>query len=152
MKNLLWKVCYVQSNLLTRRRSWSWLLVIGHIGFKHGCAKSIKSLESLPATIYHSQPPTYIPKDLASAEVFYVRQDAVRGPLQQPYDGTFREVRREPKFFFIHKNSQGSIPWGPRNCHLSSPELVNSSCNYAIADSSTNSCHLLGRTCCKATN
>ena len=54
-----------------------------------------------PVPAYHTQPAAYFPKDLMSV---YVRHDAVRGPLQRPYDGPFRVIRREPKFFVIDRN------------------------------------------------
>ena len=59
-----------------------------------------------PVPVYHTQPATYIPQDLASAKLVYMRHDAVRGPLQRPYNGPFRVIRRGPKFFVIDKNGQ----------------------------------------------
>ena len=67
--------------------------------FKHGM-----SLLRPPAPAHHTIPPSYIPKDLATAVSVYVRHDAVRGPLQRPYDGPFRVVRKEPMFFIIDRN------------------------------------------------
>ena len=57
-----------------------------------------------PVPAHHTQPAAYVPKDLASAVSVYVRHDAVRPPLQRPYDGPFRVIRREPKFFVIDRN------------------------------------------------
>ena len=39
--------------------------------------------------------------DLAKCTHVYVRHDAVRAPLQPPYDGPFRVLKRIDKFFCI---------------------------------------------------
>ena len=62
------------------------------------------SLLRPPAPVHHTQPPSHILKDLASAAAVYVRHDAVRSPLQHSYDGPFCSVKKEPKFFIIDRN------------------------------------------------
>ena len=42
-----------------------------------------------PVPAYHTQPAAYIPKDLMLAMSVYIRHDAVRVPLQSPYDSPF---------------------------------------------------------------
>ena len=43
----------------------------------------------------------YLPVALASAERVYLRNDAVRRPLQAPYDGPFAVLRRSAKYFVL---------------------------------------------------
>jgi hypothetical protein len=48
--------------------------------------------------------PVYIQKDLATASHVWLRNDAVKRPLQCPYDGPFAVYSRSPKYFEIdHK-------------------------------------------------
>ena len=61
------------------------------------------------APSHHTTPNTFIPKDLASAEAVYVWHDTVRGPLQCPYDGPFKVIQREPKFFVVEKNTKHDL-------------------------------------------
>ena len=42
---------------------------------------------SPPTSAHHSQPASYIQKDLATVDAVYVRHNVVHGPLQGPYDG-----------------------------------------------------------------
>ena len=45
--------------------------------------------------------PTFIPQDLHSCSHIYVRHDAVRKPLQPPYDGPYKVLRRSDKHFVL---------------------------------------------------
>ncbi|XP_069176386.1 uncharacterized protein [Procambarus clarkii] len=49
---------------------------------------------------------TYVPRELHTTEHVFVRIDAVRRPLQSPYERPFRVVSRTPKFFTIERRGQ----------------------------------------------
>ncbi len=42
---------------------------------------------------------TYLPTALGSCTHVFIRRDSVKKPLQSPYDGPFRVVRRTPKYY-----------------------------------------------------
>ncbi len=44
---------------------------------------------------------TYLPTALGSCTHVFIRRDSVKKPLQSPYDGPFRVVRRTPKYYQI---------------------------------------------------
>ena len=46
------------------------------------------------------------PSDLTSAEYVLVRRDAVKNPLQRPYDGPFKVLARSAKHFTIDRNGR----------------------------------------------
>ena len=66
-------------------------------------------VDRLKRAIYDLQPPqsrpqhrkTHIPKDLQSCTHVSIRRDAVRSPLQPPYDGPFKVMLRATKFFKV---------------------------------------------------
>ena len=49
----------------------------------------------LPATSSH------VPTTLGSCTHVFVRRDSVKKPLQSPYDGPFRVIRRTPKYYHL---------------------------------------------------
>ena len=54
--------------------------------------------------------PVYVPRDLQNCTHVFVRIDAVRKPLQNPYDGPFKVIQRQPKFFKVQlKGRQDNI-------------------------------------------
>ena len=54
----------------------------------------------------HGQHTVFVFKDLATCSHVFVRHDAVRTPLQQPYDGPFEIVSRHEKFFTIVRHGK----------------------------------------------
>ena len=44
---------------------------------------------------------SHIPKDLQTCTHVFIRRDAVRKPLQPPYDGPFKIISRSPKYFKV---------------------------------------------------
>ena len=50
---------------------------------------------------FHGTKQTYIPNDLATSGFVYVRHDAYKQPLQRPYNGPFRIVNIDPKYFTL---------------------------------------------------
>ena len=53
--------------------------------------------------------PAYIPQDLTTAELVFLRTDAVRKPLQPPYSGPYRVLQRSPKYFKIEVNGKSAL-------------------------------------------
>ena len=58
-------------------------------------------------TSRHGNKPSYIPTPLRTAEFVFIRHDATRRPLQRPYNGPFRVVRRNEKDFVIDFGDRG---------------------------------------------
>ena len=54
-----------------------------------------------PAPVYHGKKPVYVPPNLASTGFVYVRNDAHRHPLQRPYDGPYRIINTNDKFYTL---------------------------------------------------
>nr|XP_021204760.2 uncharacterized protein LOC101740309 isoform X1 [Bombyx mori] len=54
----------------------------------------------------HGQKTFYIPKDLATAEYVFLRQDAVRRSLEAPYTGPYKVIERGNKTFKILTNER----------------------------------------------
>lgn len=59
---------------------------------------SMNHLRPVPAS-RHSEPHVFIHKELANCTHVFVRIDAVRRPLQTPYEGPFKVIRRNQKNF-----------------------------------------------------
>ncbi|KAK7504021.1 hypothetical protein BaRGS_00004753 [Batillaria attramentaria] len=59
-----------------------------------------------PAPTYHGKQRVYMPSNLASTGFVYVRHDAHRHPLQRPYDGPFRIIDTNDKFYTLDINGR----------------------------------------------
>ena len=57
---------------------------------------------------HHSTPTSHVPSSLLSAEWVYMRHDAVRRPLQRPYDGPYKVITPGEKTFIINR---GGVPY-----------------------------------------
>ncbi|CAN8032302.1 unnamed protein product, partial [Ixodes persulcatus] len=57
-------------------------------------------------TRHHDRHPTYVCDELTSATHVFLRRDAVRKPLQQPYDGPFKVLERRDKYFVLDLNGR----------------------------------------------
>lgn len=54
----------------------------------------------------HSKPKVFLPKSLETCDFVYVRIDAVKRPLKHPYEGPFKVIDRNNKFFDIEMNGK----------------------------------------------
>ena len=52
---------------------------------------------------------TYVNNDLLTCTHVFVRHDAIRKPLQQPYDGPFAVIKRTDKHFTIQRNNHEEV-------------------------------------------
>nr|CDS27662.2 gag pol polyprotein [Hymenolepis microstoma] len=59
---------------------------------------------ALPTPTRQDSKPTYIHKDLSTSPFVFVRADAVKKPLQPPYDGPYKVLQRNPKYFILDRN------------------------------------------------
>ncbi|KAH0815288.1 hypothetical protein GEV33_007503 [Tenebrio molitor] len=58
----------------------------------------------------HGKNPVYLPRDLQQAKYVFVRVDAVRKPLQPLYDGPYKVLARNPKYFSLQiKNKRSNV-------------------------------------------
>jgi len=62
-----------------------------------------------PVVRSHQQKASYVSKDLDSCTHVFVRRDAVKTPLQQPYDGPFKVTQRSNKHFTLDIKGKASV-------------------------------------------
>jgi transposase InsO family protein len=58
---------------------------------------------------HHGQHAVFVFRDLATCSHVFVRHDAVRTPLQQPYDGPYEVISRQDKCFTIHRAGKNVV-------------------------------------------
>ena len=63
--------------------------------------RHFRSLQAVPA-LRQGTKATFVYKELLSASHVFIRRDAVKLSLQQPYEGPFAVVKRTDKFFVIN--------------------------------------------------
>jgi len=54
----------------------------------------------------HGRGKTFVFKDLATSEEVFVRHDGLKQPLQQPYDGPYKVIKRAEKTFVVRMNGR----------------------------------------------
>ncbi|XP_075157765.1 uncharacterized protein LOC142231032 [Haematobia irritans] len=69
---------------------------------------SMNKLKPIPA-LRHGRHNTFVPKDIRTCSHVSVRIDAVRKPLQRPYEGPFKVVSRTNKIFKIIQNGKEKV-------------------------------------------
>ena len=62
-----------------------------------------------PAVRSHQQKSSYVSSDLDSCTHVFIRHDAVKKPLQQPYDGPFKVTEHSTKHFTLHIKGKESV-------------------------------------------
>ena len=66
-----------------------------------------RTMQALRATpTRQSSQPGYVDNALSTASHVFVRHDAVRRPLQQPYDGPYRVLNRSAKYYTLDLNGR----------------------------------------------
>ncbi|KAI8420298.1 hypothetical protein MSG28_008827 [Choristoneura fumiferana] len=71
---------------------------------------SIRNLRPMPKQPHSNTKPIFVHRDLQTCEYVYVRIDAVKKPLQAPYDGPYRVLKRDSKIFTLQlPNRQTNI-------------------------------------------
>ena len=69
-----------------------------HADFVLRLQTHMQKLQPTP-TSRHSARDVFVSKDLETTSHVFVRQDLVRRPLTQPYEGPFKVIKRGPKFY-----------------------------------------------------
>lgn len=76
--------------------------------FVESLRRNLASVLPLPV-FFHSDKPGSVPKSLLSAKSVFLRVDAVRRPLEPPYEGPFQVIRRSPKTFTICRGGKNVV-------------------------------------------
>ena len=63
--------------------------------------EQMQSLRPVDTSSHDSGKKVFVSKHLNSCNFVFVRQDCVRKPLQQPYEGPFKVLARDPKFLTL---------------------------------------------------
>ena len=76
--------------------------------YVHRLRKQMQNLRPQPTRAQQRKP--HVHPDLSTCTHVFVRHDAVKKPLQPPYDGPFEVIRRADKFFIVQlKGRQDSV-------------------------------------------
>ena len=59
-----------------------------------------------PVASHPHKTSSHVPSALSTSSHVFVRHDAVRTPLQSPYDGPYKILKRTPKFFTLDINGK----------------------------------------------
>lgn len=66
------------------------------------------SLRPRPAA-RHGTKPTFVHRDLAGSPSVFIRRDALRPALQQPYEGPFQVIKRSDKHFVVRVRGRDTV-------------------------------------------
>lgn len=78
---------------------------VTRVEFLRRLKAGMESLRPVP-TSNHAKTNVFVQKDLGSAPAVFVRVDAVRKPLVQPYDGPYKVLGRNVKNFYLEINGK----------------------------------------------
>lgn len=66
-------------------------------------------LQPAPTRTFSSSAPIYLPADLLTCQKVFVRCDAVKKPLQRPYDGPFPVLNHSEKTFTVEVKGKPQV-------------------------------------------
>ena len=69
--------------------------------FVDGFRQAMQKLQPVPAANHNTKENVFIHKDMLESSHVFVRVDAVRPALSQPYEGPYRVLKTNPKYFTI---------------------------------------------------
>ena len=72
--------------------------------YVHRLKQTMRALHPIAPREQHRT--SHLPTDMTTCTHVFVRHDAVRKPLQPPYDGPFRVVSRSDKYFTFDLNGR----------------------------------------------
>ncbi|CAH4035040.1 unnamed protein product [Pieris brassicae] len=75
--------------------------VIMDSGYIDQLRDAIRNLQPMPSQLHSNTKPIFVHRDLQTCEYVFVRIDAVKKPLQAPYDGPYRVLKRDSKIFTL---------------------------------------------------
>ena len=78
---------------------------VDELSFAKDLRQRIRQLDPIPVGPTKNRP-TYWPKALATATSVFLLKGAHRSPLEKPYEGPFRVIRRSHKTFDILRNEK----------------------------------------------
>lgn len=69
--------------------------------FAQELSRHFSNMRPTPTSNHSTAITAFIPKHLADCKYVFIRHDAVRKPLQRPYDGPYRVIQRAEKHFTL---------------------------------------------------
>ena len=99
----------LKASLMARLNGLNWhddlpIVMLGIRTLFLGRLREVMHKQHPVPTQHHGKRSFYVPHSLTDATYVFVRHDAVKAPLQRPYDGPFLVVKRNEKYFTINKN------------------------------------------------
>lgn len=69
--------------------------------FAQDLRRRMREIKPVPASNHNTKEKVFIQKELSKCSHVFVRHDAVRTPLQPPYDGPYEVLKRYDKYFLV---------------------------------------------------